>query len=158
MMIQNDPFEGLQRDGVVVRRSESSSTTPVRLQGIPIDTGGSASERFEMVLPRPTALHAVFSRESFGKKLVKLFKRELQAGDPAFDDVVYVAANDSDATSRFLADPSARALVTALVREGATIEAEGTRLVVTVVQPGQVVVSDTKSIERLTRCVLDFAD
>jgi MinD superfamily P-loop ATPase len=110
-----------------------------------------------MTLPKATPLGAVFSRESFGKKLVKLFKSELQVGDPAFDDVVYVIAKDKETASRFLADPSARAEVARLVGDGATIEIDGANVVITVTQPGAVVVSDTASIERLVRVILGFA-
>lgn len=76
-------------------------------------------------LPREARLKASFSKEGLGTKLVKLFKKELQTGDPAFDDVVYVSTDTSDATAAFLSDPSLRATIAELVDSGG-VQIEGT--------------------------------
>jgi hypothetical protein len=47
-------------------------------------------------VPHRINLAATFSRETFGNKIVKLFKREIQVGDPLFDDMVYVSETKNE--------------------------------------------------------------
>lgn len=65
--------------------------------------------------PSPCAMRLV--PEHGGHKLVKLFKNELQVGDKAFDDAVYIADEHREATREFLGKPGVREAVLVLLRE-----------------------------------------
>jgi hypothetical protein len=55
-----------------------------------------------LTLPRATAVAATFSKEGIGKKLVKIFKKELQTGDQAFDDAIYISTDTPELTKALL--------------------------------------------------------
>jgi len=80
-----------------------------------------------LVLPKEARIKASFSKEGLVKKLVKLFKKELQTGDQAFDDAVYISTDTPEATAIFLTDPNLRAIIAELVEHGG-VEIEGTTL------------------------------
>ena len=56
--------------------------------------------------------------ESIGKKLVKIFKKELQTGDHVFDDMVYVTTSDKPKAAAFLDSEEIRAIISGVVVEG----------------------------------------
>lgn len=129
-----------------VERSFNTQSTQVN--GITVSS--KTTTRFALRLARAARLTASFSPEGLGKKLIKLFKKELQTGDAAFDDAVYVSTDTPEATAAFLQDPSVRALIGELVESG-PVEIEGE--VIGCEVPGKVE-SDPADLARLVRAVL----
>lgn len=113
----------LESSGVTVDRSFNTTTT--ELNGITVSS--KTTTRFTLVLPKEARIKASFSKEGLVKKLVKLFKKELQTGDQAFDDAVYISTDTPEATATFLTDPNLRAIIAELVEHGG-VEIEGTAL------------------------------
>ena len=84
-------------------------------------TSGSDTTELILTLPRATTARATFAREGLGKKLSKFVKKELQTGDPAFDDAVYISTDTAEATARFLAPREVREAIAAIVLLGGTV-------------------------------------
>jgi len=72
-----------------------------------------------------------FSREGLGKKLAKLFKKELQTGDRAFDDAIYISTDTPETTAKLLADEQVRGTISLYVTTGGPIEIHGNKMCVT---------------------------
>lgn len=70
-------------------------------------------------------------REGLGKKLVKLFKKELQTGDRAFDDAIYISTDTPETTAKLLADEQVRSTISLYVTTGGPIEIQGNTMRVT---------------------------
>lgn len=108
----------LESLGVSVKRRFVTSSSS--LNGIQL--GGKETTELTLTLPRATAVKATFAKEGLGRKLVKLFKKELQTGDKAFDDAIYISTDTADATKAFLANDAVRAAIAATVTTGGPIE------------------------------------
>jgi hypothetical protein len=67
----------------------------------------------------------VFSSEHLGHKLIKLFSDELQAGDPIFDDRIYVDTEQRDATAALLASETIQSALLQLVAHDFTVTTDG---------------------------------
>ena len=107
--------------GITVQRSFMTSST---------DVGGlevSASEATELAftLPKQTALQATFTREGLAKKLVKIFKKEIQTGDAPFDEAVYVSTDTPEETKALLDSNVVRTIVARIVSGGGSVELDG---------------------------------
>ncbi len=124
----------------------SSSTN---LNGVQVSS--NESTEFRIGLPRVPAVQAVFSKEGLGKKLVKLFKQELQTGDQAFDQAVYISTDTLEATQAMLGDASLRALIAELVAIGGPVSVEGQTLTLTI--PGHSA-DEPPEAEALVRALL----
>lgn len=81
--------------------------------------------RLVWTLPAPCAVRASFGREVLKHKLIKLFKKEIQVGDPHFDDAVYISTDTPDATNAFLESPRVREIIASMVGAGGAIGIEG---------------------------------
>lgn len=79
-----------------------------------------------LTLPRATAVAATFSQEGIGKKLVKIFKKEMQTGDQAFDDAIYISTDTPEPTKALLSSDSVREVISVNVGTGGPIEIHGT--------------------------------
>lgn len=60
-------------------------------------------------------VRASFTREGAWEKLKKLFIREVQIGDPMFDEFIYVGTDDREATHAFLQHSGVQAVLMDLV-------------------------------------------
>lgn len=78
-----------------------------------------------LTLPRATAVAATFSKEGIGKKLVKIFKKEMQTGDTAFDDAIYISTDTPEPTKALLSSDVVRELITLHVGTAGPIEIQG---------------------------------
>ncbi len=98
----------------------------------------SSSETTEAViqLPRAAAIRATFSKEGVGRKILKLFTRELQTGDGGFDDAVYISTETSDETAAWLGSQRIRDFIADCVTTAGPITIDGS--VVTVHLQGTV--------------------
>ncbi len=146
------PLEGLREAGVKI--SHSSTSSKLEINGI--DLGSTAGERFELQLPSATKLDCAFGPETATKKLVKLFKRELQVGDDAFDRAVYVTTNDEDTTRRFLRSAEVRNLIVEFVGEGGTVAVLGDRVMVHAVSKGTIALVEPRDVARFACHVMAF--
>ncbi len=104
-----------------------------------------------LTLPRATAVAATFSQEGIGKKLVKLFKKELQTGDKPFDDAIYISTDTPEPTKALLSSDSVREVISLNVSTGGPIEIHGTT--VKVILAGRQETEDP-SVVTLARAVL----
>jgi hypothetical protein len=89
-----------------------------------------------VTLPRSAAVVASLTREGLGHKLKKIVKKELQTGDKAFDDAVFIATDTPEATAALLATPGVRAAVAAIVAAGGAIAIDARRITIEVAGPG----------------------
>ncbi len=92
---------------------KTSSTT---VNGIPVST--SETTEITIQLPKKPAVQAVFSTEGFARKLMKLFTSEVQTGDRAFDDAVYISTTTTSATAAWLAAEPLRTTLAEHVANG----------------------------------------
>ena len=124
-------FEELETSGITYEKSDVSSSSTFEINGITVYGSTSEGERYVWSMPR-TTFQAGFSKESFGKSIVKIFKKELQTGDDTFDGIVYITTNDKDATSQFLENATARDFIADVVSQGGSVIVENERIQVTV--------------------------
>ncbi len=110
--------------GIKVAREHQTSSTSV--SGLEL----SATEvtKLTLTLPRASKLKAGFVPESTGKKLIKIFKRELQTGDEHFDSEIYITTDTPDETKAFLDDEDVRNAIGFCVTTGGQLQIEGTTL------------------------------
>lgn len=127
------PLEGLLSSGANFERTEIASSSSFSINGIPVSSGRKEGTRFVWSLPAEPKVQAVFSEEGIGKKLVKIFKSELQVGDETFDKAVYIATKDKESTGQFLQDEAVRNDIFDVVSQGGTMAIEGTQVVYEVI-------------------------
>lgn len=111
----------LETMGVAVTRRYLSSSTNVN--GVALST--NETTELTLALPRETPLQATFSKEGLGRKLLKIFKKELQTGDAEFDSAIYISTDTMDETKKLLESPEVRRAIAALVSTGGPIEIDG---------------------------------
>jgi hypothetical protein len=112
----------LETLGVAVTRSYADSSTQVN--GVTVSS--KETTVLSMTLPKPATIKATFSSEGLGKKIVKLFKKELQTGDAAFDAAVYISTDTPEATKKFLDADAVRAAIAITIAAGGSFEVGGT--------------------------------
>ncbi|MFO8072961.1 MAG: hypothetical protein R6V85_13895 [Polyangia bacterium] len=79
--------------------------------------------------PVQTELGLVLGRETVGGKLLKLFKREIQVGDPLFDEAILVRCRgDEQAARDLLADDNVQSAIMELVGPEGRVTIEGNRI------------------------------
>jgi hypothetical protein len=78
-----------------------------------------------VTLPRSTGVEATFTPEGFSDKLLKLFKREIQIGDPIFDQEVHIKTDTDETTTALLQSADMRAIIERVVTGGGAIEIDG---------------------------------
>lgn len=134
--------------GVIVERSFQTNSTSIN----GIEVGSKESTKLTLTLPRAVEIKATFSKEGFGRKLIKLFKKELQTGDKEFDDAVYISTDTIEATKALLASADVRRAIAACVTSGGPVEIEGA--VVTAELPGRHEEGDTTDTLVLIRALI----
>jgi len=85
----------------------------------------SEGTQLAFTLPKGIELQATFSKEGLGDKLVKIFKKEIQAGDPAFDQSVYVKTDTEELTAALLQGADVRRAIANIVNAGGFIQVDG---------------------------------
>lgn len=91
------------------------------------ETAEASAEMTELVftLPKSTAVQATFDHEGLGDKLLKIFTREIQVGDPLFDEHVHIKTDTLDETTKLLDSYELRAIIERVVVHGGAIEIDG---------------------------------
>jgi hypothetical protein len=89
----------------------------------------SEKEYTELAFALPTQaypdLQLTLTREGFGKKLVKIFKKELQTGDAPFDALIYISTETPDQAKALLGNEAFRRDAALLVEAGGHLEVDG---------------------------------
>jgi hypothetical protein len=84
-----------------------------------------AATEIVVTLPKSLGVEATFSREGFADKVFKIFKKEIQIGDPLFDEHVHIKTDTSDATEALLQSTDLRAIIERVITDGGAIEIDG---------------------------------
>ena len=79
-----------------------------------------------VTLPKTTGVEATFTREGLADKLLKIFKKEIQIGDPLFDEHVHIKTDTTDTTEALLQSSDMRAIIERVITDGGSIEIDGT--------------------------------
>ncbi len=146
-------LDALRAAGVTFSKTDTSTT--INVSGVALAGASSAGEKYELTLPRPATFKAAFGKEGIIQKLAKIFSKELQVDDPAFDDKVYVRAADED-TERFLENEDVRNLIVEFVGEGGTVAVDGSRVLIHAVNAGLAAIVSEKDIARFVCHVMAF--
>ena len=112
--------------------------------------------RYEMRLPVSTRIRAAFRKESWGDAVVKVFKKELQTGDAAFDKLVYISTDTPERTLAFLT-PAIREAITFTLETGGCLEIDDETVVAVsggLDSPGA---EDDRTVVKIVRALLDLA-
>ncbi len=120
-VVRSAAHASLEARGARVEASTVSSQTSV--QGVTV--GERTGVREVWTLPSAPSVQATFGAEGFFTRLKKLFSSEIQVGDAAFDDAVYVQTTTPDAPRAWLASAEVRAALIAIARGGDGFEVVG---------------------------------
>jgi hypothetical protein len=117
-------------------------------------TDASKADRTELAytLPKSTGVQARFSRENLRTSLRKVFKKELQMGDPLFDEVVHIETDTLDAATKLLESIVVRASIESLIVNGGALELAGE--LATIDLPGRCA-EDNELATNVVRSLLD---
>lgn len=63
-------------------------------------------------------IKASFRPEHLPQKAIKLFKREIQVGEPEFDDAIYISTDTPELTAKLLEQKGVKGAIMALVANG----------------------------------------
>ena len=74
-----------------------------------------------VTLARSTGVQATFGPEGLAARFGKLFKNEIQTGDPLFDEHVHVKTETEEATTRFLESTDIRTVIERIVSDGGAV-------------------------------------
>ncbi|HEX5058819.1 MAG TPA: hypothetical protein VFV99_05630 [Kofleriaceae bacterium] len=95
----------------------------VKRQYVTVD--GAEMTDLVVTLPKSTGVEATFSAEDFADKVFKVFKREIQVGDPIFDEAVHIKTDTTDQTEKLLQSSDMRAIIERVIVNGGAIEIDG---------------------------------
>ena len=70
---------------------------------------------------REIPIRASFRPEGITQKAIKLFKREIQVGDPEFDDAVYISTDTPELTAGLLESEGVKGAILELVASGGVL-------------------------------------
>lgn len=101
----------------------------------PLGTRMSAGYAETWTFPQALAVQASFATERNFHQVVKWFKKELQTGDAAFDERVYVQTSTPEATGALLGREEVRHLIGSIVERGGTVKIAGGTLEVEALWP-----------------------
>jgi hypothetical protein len=124
----SDPLGSLRQQGIQVERVETSSSTSFQINGIPVTSGVEQGARYTFTGVQ-SELKVVFQKEGVLKKIVKIFSSELQTGDQAFDQLVYINTNDKEKTGTFLQDEGNREIIAKIIGRGGNLSIDGDTVV-----------------------------
>jgi hypothetical protein len=110
--------------GVAVSRKFLTSSSSVN----GIEISNNETTQLTLTLPRETPIKATFSKEGLGRKLLKLFQKELQTGDTRFDAAIFISTDTPDATKAFLDAPDVREAIGSSVCNTGPVEIDGASL------------------------------
>ena len=116
-----DPLSAIASTGASLRTSSETFTRSVTANGMTVPAGKTFTKVHTWTLPHPTGIRASFSREGLKHSVLKLFKSEMQVGDPTFDKLVYISTETRDQTARLVAAESVQVAILAFVGTGGDV-------------------------------------
>lgn len=119
--VRSSAHEALEARGARVGVAALSSQSSVG--GVTVSDRTGVREVW--TLPVAPSVQGTFGAEGFVTKLKKVFSRELQVRDAAFDDKVYIQTTTPDATRVWLASAEVREALIAVTRGDEPFEIEG---------------------------------
>lgn len=133
----------LEQLGVTIRRGFVTQSSSTEVGGEEVASSTKKSTQLTLKLPGEAPIQATFSAEGIGHKVVKIFKREVQCGDPSFDDAVYIETQTPEKTAHMLQSPDVRELIKGLLVHG-PVAITGSTVTLTV--PGHVEGEDESAV------------
>jgi hypothetical protein len=90
-------------------------------------------------IPHPSDIHTKLQYEGFSAKLHKIFEHEIQIGDKAFDDLVWIRTNTPESTRAFLSLSGVQNAISELIEMKAVIDIDEARVYVTAESSGKMI-------------------
>ena len=87
-------------------------------------------------IPHRSGISAKLQYEGFSAKLHKIFEHEIQIGDKAFDDLVWIRTNSKETTRAFLSLTGVQSAISELIEMKAVIDIDEARVYVTAESSG----------------------
>jgi len=87
--------------------------------------GGAGRAGLERTWALASPLRVSLVPEGLSQKFAKLFKREIQTGDGAFDAAVYIVTDTPELAAAWLDIPSLRSAILPLIASGGRVEVTG---------------------------------
>jgi hypothetical protein len=115
------PLASLETQGIPCKVSHTTSSSSFGIRGVRIPISATVGTRYRFLVPQPPAVKVSFVPEKVRHKVIKVFKRELQLGDPEFDAAVYIDTDEEARVAAFLEAESTRSLVLEVVGGGGQI-------------------------------------
>ena len=123
------PLASLADAGIPHSHVETTDRSSVSIGGIEIAGSTAEGDRFTFALPSTPGYTVLFGPEVLTSQLKKLFKAELQVGDPAFDDAVFISTDNESRVAKLLEDPALRSAIQNVVLLGGTVSVDGQSIV-----------------------------
>lgn len=117
----NAPIASLEAQGIPCKVSHATSSSSFGIGGVRIPISASVSTRYRFVVAAPPAVQVSFAPEKMRHKLIKVFKKELQLGEPEFDAAVYIDTDEEARVTAFLQHEATRALILDIVGSGGQV-------------------------------------
>lgn len=146
-------------DGATVRRKDHTDTRSFEIQGIPVSSKTTHVMTSTWTLPHDTGLKVGFASESLTRRIQKLWTREVQTGDQAFDDQVFIRTRRAhhEDVAALLQDADVRSAIAYLVERGADLVLDGTRLVIRTRDAIEAVAPDPTAEGTIVRAAMTLA-
>ncbi|MGI5861421.1 MAG: hypothetical protein ACOX6T_05105 [Myxococcales bacterium] len=77
------------------------------------------------LLGRDFGVKATFRREGLGTRITKLFRKEIQTGDPFFDELVYIDGRSDPRLARLVGSPEIQGVILEFFSVPATVTLDG---------------------------------
>ncbi len=122
--LRRDPAGPQKALGVSVETTEEKDASP----------GGRVTTTRVHHLPyggRTSAVRARFVKQGWAELAKKMFVKEIEIGEKAFDDAVYIATDTQDATRKLVTEPRVREALVSLVGKDCIVDLDDDGLRVT---------------------------
>lgn len=107
--------------------SRGFSISAERFTTRPNDDSGTLQHHLVMtgLLGRNFGVKATFRREGLGTRITKLFRKEIQVGDPFFDQLVYIDGKSEPQLARLVESPEIQSVILEFFSVPATVTLDG---------------------------------
>lgn len=121
--IRRDLAAAASAIGVTITTTEEQHATP--------SARVSRVRTHHLALSGATPIRARFVKQGWAEVAKKLFVKEVEIGERAFDDAVYIATDTQDEVRALLGHPRAREAIVALVGQDCIVDVGERELIVT---------------------------
>lgn len=106
----------------ITTKSEQHATASARV---------TTTRTHHLALSKATPVRARFVKQGWAQLAKKVFVKEVEVGEKAFDDAVYIATDTEDAVRTLLAAARVRAALVALAAKDCIVDVSGSELTIT---------------------------